>query len=75
MDNLMNSFENQNPQIFMNTLNKYSVSILTQPNNHLKAYVNSPKGRIEFLNEITYEPVVEEVMEVWGDTPTVEDDK
>lgn len=60
----------------------YSVSILTQQfvdidgketqvgENHRCAYVNSESGRNE-LQEKEPEEVVNSVMAIWGDTPTV----
>lgn len=54
-------------------LTSESVSILTVTDgkNHRRAYENSESGRADL---IAFEPdeVVNEVMAVWGDTPTVE---
>ncbi len=61
-----------------------SVSILTQKfmkddgeivqvgKNHRKGYVNSGSGRAE-LQEKEPAEVVEAVLAIWGDTPTVQD--
>lgn len=38
---------------------------------HRKAYENSASGRAEFLNECMECENLDEVLEAWGDTPTV----
>lgn len=51
-----------------------SVSILdtSSGQNHRCAYANSAQGRMQ-LEQDCPPDVVAQVMEVWGDTPTVED--
>lgn len=55
-------------------LTSESVSILTVTNgkNHRRAYSNSESGR---MNLVANEPkeVVEEIMVIWGNTPTIEE--
>jgi len=59
-----------NYQIFGNSLTQSSVSVLTQPNNHVKAYINSEDGRAELLAEIDDADIIAQIMAVWGDSPT-----
>lgn len=49
-----------------------SILTVTDGQNHRRAYSNSERGRTSL---IAFEPdeVVDEVMAVWGDSPTVED--
>ena len=56
-------------------LTQESVSILTineDGERHRSAYKNSKSGRA-LLQEIEPEDIVSQVMEVWGDSPTVEE--
>lgn len=56
-------------------LTEESVSILTineDGERHRSAYENSKSGR-ELLLEYEPEDIVSQVMEVWGDSPTVEE--
>ncbi len=39
---------------------------------HRKAYINSPKGRIELAADVP-ETTLDEVLVIWGEEPTVED--
>lgn len=67
-------------------LTEDSVSILTQKfididgvtsqvgQNHRKAYVNSQSGRETLQNEQP-EEVVNAVLSIWGDTPTIEEEE
>ena len=52
-------------------LTPQSVSIITQPNNHMKAYINSEIGRIELLSEVNNADIIEQVMLLWGDNPLI----
>lgn len=52
-------------------LTKDGVSIMTQPDNHMKAYDNSEVGRVELLAEVDDADIISQVMAEWGGEPTV----
>jgi hypothetical protein len=65
----------------LDMLSSKSVSILTQRfvegeqlgENHRRAFVNSESGRAEIAKYLE-EPYITAVMDIWGDTPTVEEE-
>lgn len=57
--------------MFYSNLNKYGVSIIDGQNVR-KAYNNSVQGRTELESECLPD-IVQQVFEVWGDTPTVDE--